>query len=188
MMKITKSDFELAPAGTHAARITTLADLGTQRSEWQGAEREAHKLGVTFELAHKRGKNGQRLAVFDRVTLSLHEQSRLYQITQAALGGEPGEELDPAALLGKPVLVTLVHRAAGTRTFANVQSVTAIPEGMEVPATETPLLLFDLDTPDPAVFAKLPALFKKLIEGRVRPRAEDPAPGGAEDPDEDIPF
>ena len=23
---------------------------------------------------------------------------------------------------------------------------------------------------------------------RVRPRAEDPAPGGAEDPDEDIPF
>lgn len=186
MKPIKKSDFELAPAGTFAARITTLADLGTQRSEWQGAEREAHKLGVTFELAHKRGKNGQRLAVFDRVTLSLHEQSRLFQIAQAALGAEPSEELDPADLLGKAVLVTLVHRTAGTRTFANVAGAAAVPEEMTVPGTDTDLLLFDLDAPDPATFAKLPALFKKLIEERVRPSGEPATP--PEDLEDDIPF
>lgn len=186
-MKIQKKgDFELAPAGTFAARITTVADLGVQRSDWQGEAREAHKLGLTFELSTKRGASGQRLAVFDRVTASLHELSRLYQIAQAALGVEPGEGLDPAYLLGKPVLVTLVHRAAGTRTFANVAGVTAIPEGMAVPATDTPLLYFDLDAPDPAVFAKLPALFRKLIEGRVRTPAE-PA-NSPEDPDDDISF
>lgn len=184
-MKIQKkADFELAPAGTFAARITTVADLGTQKSDWQGEVREAHKLGITFELSSRRGKDGQRLAVFDRVTASLHELSRLYQIAQAVLGAEPGEGLDPATLLGKAVLVTLVHRAAGTRTFANVQAVTAIPEGMTVPTTDTPLLFFDLDAPDPAVFAKLPALFRGLIEGRVR----TPAAPHAEDLDDDISF
>ncbi len=191
MKTITKSgDFELAPAGTFAARITTLADLGIQRLEWQGAVRQAHKVGITFELASKRGKNGQRLAVFDRVTVSLHEKSRLFQIAQAALGVEPGEELDPADLLGKAVLVTLVHRVAGTRTYANVAGVAAVPEEMTVPDTDTALLLFDLDAPDPAVFAKLPALFRKLIEERVRPLAEpEDAPGaGPEDGSDDIPF
>lgn len=188
-MKIQKnSDFELAPAGTFAARITTVADLGVQRTEWQGEAREGHKLGVTFELSSRRGKDGQRLAVFDRVTASLHELSRLYQIAQAALGAEPGEGLDPQELLGKPVLVSLVHRAAGTRTFANVQGVTAIPEGMTVPGTDTPLLYFDLDAPDPAVFAKLPALFRKLIEGRVRPSRGFTGPQEDADPDDDISF
>lgn len=187
MKPIKKSDFELAPAGTFAARITTIADLGIQRTDWQGSQREAHKLGVTFELASKRGKNGQRLAVFDRVTLSLHEQARLFQIAQAALGAEPGEELDPADLLGKAVLVTLVHRAAGTRTYANVAGVAAVPEEMTVPDTDTALLLFDLDAPDPATFARLPALFKKLIEERVRPFEEpEDAPGA--DPEDDVPF
>ena len=188
-MKISKqADFELAPVGTHAARITTLADLGTQRTEWQGAEREAHKLGVTFELSSRRGKDGQRLAVFDRITVSLHEKARLYEIALAALGGEVPEQLDPKDLLGKPVLVTLVHRAAGTKTFANVAGVTAIPEGMAVPATDTPLLYFDLDAPDPAVFAKLPALFRKLIEGRVRPPRGFTGPQEDADPDDDISF
>ena len=187
-MKIYKQgDFELAPPGTHAARITTLADLGTQRTEWQGVEREAHKLGVTFELSSRRGKDGQRLAVFDRITVSLHEKARLYEIATAALGGVP-EQLDPADLLGKPVLVTLVHRAAGTRTFANVAGVTAIPEGMVVPDTDTPCLYFDLDAPDPAVFAKLPALFRKLIEGRVRPSRGFTGPQEDEDDGADISF
>lgn len=183
-MKISKqADFELAPAGTFAARITCIADLGVQRSDWQGQEREAHKIGITFELASRRGMDGQRLAVFDRVTVSLNEKARLYQIVQAALG-DVSEELDPRELLGKGVLVTLVHRSAGTRTFANVAGVAPVPEEMTVPRTDTPLLYFDLGAPDPAVFAKLPALFRKLIEERVRPPAAPPA----EDPDDEIPF
>lgn len=186
-MKIQKNgDFELAPQGTFEARIITVADLGVQRSEWQGQGREAPKLGLTFELCTKRGASGQRLAVFDRVTASLHELSRLYQIAQAALGAAPEDGLDPQTLLGKPVLVTLVHRTSGTRTFANVAGVTAIPKEQETPGTDNPLLYFDLDNPDPAVFARLPALFKKLIEGRVRPPAEPKT--SSDDPDDDISY
>ena len=181
-MKIKKTTFENPPAGTHAARITTVADLGVQKMSWQGQERQGPRLGITFELSHKKTKDGAPFAVFERLSLSLHEASKLYGVCQAALGQVP-EEGDPQALLGRPVLVTIVHRESGTRVFANVSDVTAVPEGMDVPKTETPLLYFDLDKPDPATFAKLPALFRKLIEERVRPPENDSG-----DLDDDVPF
>ena len=54
--------------------------------------------------------------------------------------------------------------------------------GMDIPSTDTPLLHFDLESPDQAVYQKLPALYRKLIEGRVNAEA----PVSEETPAEDV--
>jgi hypothetical protein len=119
------------------------------------------------------------------MAISLHEKAKLHDIVRAALGKVP-DELDLQQLLGRPVLVEVIHRKDSQgRTWANIGSVTRPPQGLEVAPTKTELLFFDLDNPDPAVFQKLPALFRKKIEGRIRPL--EPEGMGPEDLDEDIP-
>jgi hypothetical protein len=181
--KLLKTSFETAPAGNHVARITAVADLGMQRTTFGGTERTGGKLGITFELAHEKSKDGKPFAVFDIVSLSLNEKSRLFEIAQAALA-RAADALDPAELLGKTVMVSVVHRAGpDNRLWANVDQVTPVPRGLAVPPTKSPLLLFDLEQPDPAANQKLPALFRKKMEGRIRDekRAESADPALSED-------
>ena len=187
MKKIQKTTFETAPEGNHPARITTVADLGDQRSSYQGKERIGAKLGLTFELATEKTTDGKPFAVFDTVSLSLSEKARLYEIAKAALGKTP-EDLDPADLAGKPVMVSVIHRSGQDgKVWANVDRVTPVPKGFKVPATKTPFLTFDLESPDAEVFQKLPALFRKRIEERLKTgKAEFADP--AFDPDADVPL
>lgn len=183
-----KSNFELAPAGNHLAVITTMADLGIQETSWGGDTRRSHKLGITYELAGKKTSEGNPFAVFDTVNVTLFERSRLYEPVQAALGNVP-EELDAKDLLGKPVLVSVVHRTDGQgRTWANIGAVTPLPDGMEAPKTETALLNFDLEQPDPEVFKKLPALFRKRIEQRVQEAKKSEPAQPDSDFDQDISY
>jgi hypothetical protein len=179
--KVYKTTFETAPEGAYPAWITTVADLGVQRSSYQGKERVSEKLGITFELATEKAKDGRAFAVFDTVTFSFNEKSRLYEIAKAALGKAP-EDLDPAELVGKPVLVTVIHRSGPDgKVWANVERVTPVPKGLKVPPTKTPLLTFDLERPDPEVFQKLPALFRKRIEDRVKTEKAEPEDSALED-------
>jgi hypothetical protein len=189
-MRITKSksNFELAPAGNHLALITTVADLGFQKTSWNGETKYFYKLGITYELAGKKTSEGKPFAVFDTVKVSLHEKSRLCNIVQAALGVTL-EELDPKDLLGKPFLVQVVHRTDGQgRTWANIGAVTPLPDGMKAPETGTPLLYFDLEQPDAEVFQKLPALFKKRIEQRVQEEKKPEPRQPDSDFDQDIAY
>jgi hypothetical protein len=181
---IKRQIFEVPPEGNFPAVITTVADLGLQESNWQGEINRAYKIGLAFELVGKTTTDGRPFAVFDRVNCSLHEKSRLAPIVSAALGTVPNE-LDPRDLLGHPVLVRVVHKdGQDGKVWANIGSVTPIPDGMAIPTTDTPLLYFDLAEPDDAVYQKLPALFRKLIENRVN--AEVPVT--EETPAVDVPW
>ena len=182
-MKAKKTTFENAPEGTFPAIVTVAADLGLQQSDFKGQIKRTHKIGVGFELSGKQTKEGRPYAVVDQMSLSLHEKAKLYQIAKAALGKVP-DELDPKVLLGKKVLVSVAHRDHNGRTYANVTNVTGLPDGMKVTSTKTPLLYFDLASPDPKVYEQLPALFKTLIEKRLQPPAAQPA----EELEEDVPF
>ena len=187
-MKIRKTaTFETAPAGTHPAVITTVADLGIQASSWSGIAHRAQKLGITFELGGLKTKDGRPFAVFATYTASLHEKSRLTPVVRAALGEEP-EELDTQALLTKAVLVEVVHHQDKEgRTWANVKTVIALPDPGAAPKTETAPLHFELEQPDPEVFKQLPARFRTLIENRVRQSELAPVAAGP-DPDDDVAY
>lgn len=164
---IRKKVFELAPEGTYPAIITSVADLGIQISKWDGDEKRQYKWGIGFELSGPTTTIGKPFSIVTTVTDSIHPKSRLYPIVKAAFG-KVADEVDFEDLLGVKVLVTVEHNVYDDKTYANVTNVSGLPSGMEVEDTETPMLYFDLDDPDPAVYEQLPVLFKKRIEARLQ--------------------
>jgi len=186
VLKRNSRQFEPAPAGTFSAIITVLADLGLQTSNFAGESSVKPQIGIAFELADETGNDGQKLAVQSTYTSSLHEKAKLTQVIRAALGTVP-DELDLADLLGKAVSVTIIHReSADGRTWSNVESVGGLPaKAKQGVVTDSPLLFFDLDDPDPGVYQRLGALFKKKITNRVR---VEESPGGPDEYDDDLPW
>ena len=124
---------------------------------------------------------------------SLHEKSKFYARIVALNGGKvPAEGFELANLLGRGVMVSIVHRTSGERVYANVDQVTPIPRGMVPPVPSVDPVYFDIDDPDPAAFASLNGKHRKMIENRIRtdqPQPAVPAPGMVNLPeDDDIPF
>ena len=63
--------------------------------------------------------------------------------------------------LGQPCMLTVEVSESG---FANVKSVAAIPDGVTVPDTDTPFIVFDVNQWDDGKFETLPDWVKKKIE------------------------
>lgn len=194
-------DFSPAPQGTHLAICNMVVDLGKQRGEYQGVPNVKHKVFVRWELPHERmswtdkdgvEKEGPRV-ISKTYTLSLHENSAM----RADLVGWRGKNFTPdeeaafdvSKLLGVPCMVTIVHNAKGDKVYANVQSVSGVPKGVEKPGTtELSPLLYDDDNPGAWNF--LPEWLQKKIEERVQ-GDERPTGGNSQfsdDLDDDVPF
>ena len=170
--KTKRNSYELAPPGNHMARITSVAELGIQKTIWKGVESQGNRWGIGFELIGPKTSTGKNFSVATTVSDSLFSKSKLFGIATAAMG-KIGDDLDMEELLGKTVQVSIVHDVTDTGTWANIDQVSGLLSGTEVPESDTELLYFDLDEPDPVVYEKLPALFKKKIEGRVQEEPPD---------------
>lgn len=195
-------DFSPPPQGTHLAICNMVVDLGKQKGEYQGVPNVKHKVFVRWEMPHERmtwtdkdgvEKEGPRV-ISKTYTLSLHENSAM----RADLVGwrgknfSPEEEMafDVSKLLGVPCMVTIVHNVKGDKTYANVQSVSGVPKGMDRPkTTELTPLLYDDDNLGAWNF--LPEWLQKRIEEQVRDEpasATNGAGGFSDDLDDDVPF
>lgn len=195
-------DFSPAPQGTHLAICNMVVDLGKQRGEYQGVANVKHKVFIRWELPHERltwtdkegnEREGPRV-VSKTYTVSLHENSAL----RADLVGWRGRNFSPeeeaafdiANLLDKPCMVTIVHKESNGKTFANVQSVSGVPKGMDKPSEcEVPSLLYDND--NPSSWDRLPEWLQKKIDEQVKdgPDLKSGHAGAWDDDlDDDCPF
>lgn len=148
------------PTGPHAARLTIFAGLGQRESPWGPKE----EVGVGVEVYVQQDGAWNTILVPDVVTPSLSDKSRLYQYVVAILGHVP-YECDPKDLLGGPMLVILDNKKGRMNGyFPKIEAVEPITPEVNVPAAQSPLLLFDLDAPDQQIFAQLPNLFKKIVQ------------------------
>jgi len=188
-------DFQLAPEGTHIARCYRLIDMGTQHSEmydkWQP------KVMVAWELCDEKMDDGRPFTVAGFYTNSLHEKATLRQHLESWRGKRfTAEELsgfDLRNVLGKPCLVSIVHNDSGKRTYANVQSVTALPKGTTAPELVNEQQFYDIDQHDEKVFESLgKGLQEKINKSQERDAAKSwgaPEHGADDMPaGEDIPF
>lgn len=194
-------DFSPPPQGTHLAICNMVVDLGKQRGEYQGVANIKHKVFIRWELPHERfawtdkeGRDQEGPRVISKTyTVSLHENSAL----RADLVGwrgrnftpEEEEAFDIANLLEKPCMVTVVHNEKGGKTYANVQSVSGVPKGMEKPTVcECPSLLYDTD--NVSSWDRLPEWLQNKIQEQIMDEPDRSASGhgGAWDDDDDIPF
>jgi len=171
-------DFILAPAGVTAATLTVLAYLGKHESTWQGQVRTRELVGLSWELA-ERGPDGRALAVTETLTASLHPKAVFYSRVLALTGGqEPPPGFNLADLLGRAGIITIQHAVRGDRTFANVAAVGPLPRGMSAPAPSVAVTFYDIEAPNPAAYAALPARFRKLADaamGTTQAAAPNPA-------------
>ena len=199
-------NFKRVPAGVFIGRCYSLIDLGTQLTTGQYGEKLQHKIRIGWELFGE-DENGEPLTVdmdgktmpmtiSKSYTVSLHEKAGLRKDLAAWRGRDFTEEeakaFDVSKLVGAYCMVNV------TTSETNVAGLTPLPGALKnaKPAPVHEHVLFDLDSPDMAVFAsfheKLQEAIKRAPEwarhGKQAPqKATHAAPGYADD-SEEIPF
>ena len=186
-----ENDFELTPQGTFIARCYTVVDLGMQSTKFG----PKHKIRVGWELTTELMKDGRPFVTGKDYTASLHPDSLLAQDLTAWRGKAfTDEELagfDVFKVAGAPAMITIIHNVTGEKTFANVTSVTSIPKGTVSPDPVNEKVVFSIEEPDEAMFAKLPEWLQKKVNRNGMGQAQSPSPDGTPNPpafDDDIPF
>ena len=180
-------EFEQTPAGNHVARLYQLVDLGRQRRSWQGEEKIQHQILLAFELCHELMADGRPFSISATFTLSMHPKATLRRMIEgwrgASFSDEDAAEFDLETLLGRACMVQVTHRQGQAKTYANVQSIAALPKGMTAPEAANPLVVYSPESHDQTQYDRLPAWVKRRLDERVR---EDDQGAGFDD--DEIPF
>ena len=178
-LKIKKKSGSSVPpmeAGTYPAVCVGIIDLGEQYSET--FKKYNDKLLVIWEIPSQTieidGEDKPRWLSKD-FSASLHEKSGLYQtlvswrgkaftdteLTEDENGFMQFSVLD---MLGTGCFLQVIVEEKDSGSYNRITSVIALPAGMNAPATETPLIAFDIDTWDDEVFKSLPEWIQERIK------------------------
>ena len=161
-------DFEQCPAGSFAARCYQIIDLGHQTFEWKGEAKVAPKVRITWEL-NEMMQDGRPFSISREYTASIGDKANLRKDLEAWRGRPfTATELQNFSLenvLGAPCLLGVVHKPSkdGTKVYANVGSIMALPKGMPSPELVNPAVKFDIGTFDQKVFDGLSSYVQKKI-------------------------
>ena len=188
----SQGTFELAPAGTSVARCYRLVDMGTHKITWQGKEKTARKLLISFELLDddNRMSDGRPFSVSKRFTASLNEKAALRAFLESWRGkaytAADLEGVDLRKVLGAYCLLGIVHAEKDGSTYANISSVLPLPKAMPKPAPVNDILVFDFDDPQAdVVYATLSESLQKQIADSPEWKARTAKPAPAEKPADD---
>ena len=181
--KLPASNFELTPAGIHAARIARIVYLGTQPplsdkpSKWNKDPKPQRKLRIFFELP------GALVAVGDEkkpawtladINFSTGQRATLTKLRKAVGVSTEGDDLDFDDLLGRPLTLTVVHKKGNDgKIYANTdtESFAGLPAfaAQSLPDIVGDSFCFNLEEPNEALIEKLgPGTIKKLSYYIVR--------------------
>lgn len=154
------------PEGTHLGVCNMLVDLGMQFNETY--KNTAHKILIGWEIPGETIEldDGEHNRTISKIyTSSLNESANLRQDLAAWRGrdftGQELEAFDLRSIVGTSCLINVVHQAKNGKTYANIQSIMALPKGMEKGRLSENAIIFDLDS-DP--LDKVDALPKWVAE------------------------
>jgi hypothetical protein len=199
------SEFANAPAGTHLALCYRFIDLGTQETNFldsAGNKKMAHKVLIGWELPDELMDNGKPFVVQQRYTWSMSDKANLRKDLESWRGKSfEDKDFGPGGfnvknVLGKPCVLTIVHKEDGGKVYANIASVGKPMKGMQAPAApQNPVVYFSLDEFDASVYATLSQglqaviakspEFQKISGGH---HDEPPVSGPVDDFAQDVPF
>ena len=201
-------NFKKVPPGAYIGRCFSLIDLGTQFTDGAYGPKSQHKIKIGFELfgEDEQGEpltidvDGQQmpLTISKTYTVSLHEKAGLRRDLAAWRGkdftDEEARAFDVAKLLGAYAMVNVTISETNGKSYTNIAGLTPIPGALKnaKPAPVHANQVFDLDTPDMAVFEafheKLQDAIKRSPEwARNTGTKHTPAPT-MQDLDSDCPF
>lgn len=186
----TGSDFETAPQGAFAARCCQVIDLGI-KDKGGAYPGRAHQVRLAFEI-DELDSDGKRFLVSEHFTASLSERAKLYKLLVSwrgrAFSAQELEGFDLKNVAGKPCLVNIVHKQSGdgTRTYANIASISPLPKGMPEPGPVTELIVWEYGN----AMSVLPEWAHRLIGDDPNAEAAPALPPNdpSLDDDDSIPF
>lgn len=165
---------KIPDSGTYPARCIQVIDLWTQTIEWQGQTKEQRKVRLTFELPTELAifdpnKGEQPYVVSKNYTLSLSDKSKLREHLESWRGQEfTQQELDGFDIhniLGKECTVSVVHEKSpdGSKTYANLSTVSKAMKGVSIPEAINPLVYFTIADFDQAIYDAIPEFLRTKI-------------------------
>lgn len=124
----------LHPAGSFAAVLLDVIDLGLVKSVWEGEIKMKRKVVLRF-WAGEYNEEKQPLFPSQRFSMTLHENGALRPFLEAwrgkAFTADELKKFDLDSLLGVNAYITVIHRKNGEKTYANVVSAAKLPKGAE---------------------------------------------------------
>lgn len=189
------SNYDPIPEGTHLAVCNMIVDLGMQYNETY--KNTSRKVLIGWELPeeHIELEDGEHTrTISKRYTASLSESSNLRQDLAAWRSRDfTPEELaafDLRNIIGKSCLLTIIHKDSNGKTYANIQSISALPKGMQKGELSEGATLFDLDTDPLDAVDLLPKWIADIIKKSSTYQERLNAPKLTELPpdEEDLPF
>jgi hypothetical protein len=144
-----------------------MIQIGTVESEYLGEKKTLHKVMIDFELPletaiFREGEPEKPFVISKEYTLSFHEKSTLRSHLQSwrgkAFTDEEAAKFDITKLVGATCMLNVVHKASadGTKTYANIASISPIPKGLTCPEQVNPTRILAYDSWNQDVFMSLP--------------------------------
>lgn len=198
----TPSNFVLVPSGNHIARCISMIQIGTIREEsGKYAGKEMHKVRLSWETPNEKhdfGKGLQPFTVSKEFTLSMNEKATLRKMLESWRGKAFTEDqamaFDITALLGKPCMLSVIHKTSGKgNEYADISSIATLPKGIDCPPQINPTQLLSFDEWNETVFESLPDFLKNKIKSSkeyaklMNPQTTEVKPSVESDND-DLPF
>ena len=203
-------NFEIPEPGNHVAAFVGLIDLGSHEQSFEGnSTGYKRRVFLVWELLAENRKDGKPFFLGREFTLSDHEKSALRQWFEKwrCAKYKAGEKFDPSLALGNTCVLTVAHKSNrdGSRTYALVENIGAVPKGLAAPrkpsitplAWQIPYAAEERAKATPPANEWLPFSYGQPLEALIRVSPEwnggataaaHAAPGGGDADDGPIPF
>lgn len=162
----------LPPAGSHVARVVQIIYLGTQKLTWQGQEKEAFRVRITWELPNekasfKEGEPEKPFVVSKELSLSMGRKSSLRPFVEGILGcsleDDEAYAFDLDEILGKECQVNLTHKDGEDGKYYIINSASSLLKGVSCPPAFNKVRVLSFDKWDQEFFDSLPDFLKEKI-------------------------
>lgn len=175
-----KSNYETMEAGTYPTRLVHAIDLGLQAQRpFKGEDKApAREIALTYEfvdvfMLDEDGNYDEAKPRHLTEMIPFHNlKAEKSKSTQRYHAFDPSEVNagDWVAQLGKAVNATVVLNPSKGRTYENIAALSQMraKDSEKCPQLVNDTIAFDLDTPDPAVWARIP----KFIQDRIKANLE----------------
>lgn len=158
---------KVVPAGSHVARCYSMIQIGTVESEYLGEKKVLHKVTIDFELpletaVFRDGEVEKPFVISKEYTLSFNEKATLRKHLESwrgkAFTDAEAANFDITKLVGATCMLNIVHKASadGSKTYANIASISPIPKGLTCPDQVNPTRILSYDNWSQEVFMSLP--------------------------------
>ena len=178
------SSYEPPPVGNHPARVISVAFLGKQVSEMYGAKKQCW---LEFELVKVETDSDTPSKVGRFCTASMAKKAKLREIVESIsqpLTDAEARRFSVGTLLGKECMLSITHKEGESGVRAKVGTITAVPEGLEVPEAKSGITDYDCEEDGPEVPDTVPEFIADIL---MRSPEWKAAKNRGPDPDDDIP-